>query len=154
MATLGDETTKSPPETPAKKILASLVQVANLLQDQTNTIEQYLSSRQNVEHLLLQLVDFDKLLRESLKLALKALTMDDMEMMQFRKILRRSRKLKERVSGMNRNARMGGNLLEGLLACEDLRRRVLGDVFCQDFEALSLSVQGCGDETEAKIGEN
>jgi len=152
MATPVDGMTQSPPETTDEAHLASLIQASNFLQDQINTIEQLLSSRQSVDHLLPRLVEFDKLLRESLKLALKTLEMDDKEMEQFSKSLRRSRKLMERVGRMNRRARMGVNLLEGLFACEDLRRMVLGDLFCRDFEELSLGMQGHGDENEGKMG--
>jgi hypothetical protein len=152
MATPVDGTTQSPPETTDEAHLASLIQAADFLEDQINTVKQLLSSRQSVDHLLPQLVEFDKLLRESLKFALKTLEMDDKQMERFRKSLRRSRKLRERVGGMNRRARIGGNLLEGLFACEDLRRRVLGDLFCRDFEELSLGMQGGGDENEGKMG--
>lgn len=153
MTTPADETTQSPPETTDEdQLIANLIQAANFLQDQINTVEQLLSSRQSIDHLLPRLVEFDKLLRESLKVALKTLEMDDKEMERFRKILQRSRKLRERVGGMNRKARMGENLLEGLFACGDLRRMVLGDLFCRDFEELSLGMQGHGDENEEKTG--
>jgi hypothetical protein len=54
----------------------------------------------------------------------------------------------------SREERGAESFLEGSLAYKDLRRRVLGDLFCRDFEELSLAFRGGREENNEKMSGN
>jgi hypothetical protein len=126
--------------------LAGLTKAADLLQEQINTIQQLLSSHQSIDDLLPGLIGYEKHLRKGLRIARQSGMEKEKEKEKekeepFRKILRRSRRMRERIERISRSRARTGAFLEAFFACEDLRRELLGDLFCREFDEVSLGGQ-------------
>jgi len=70
----------------------------------------------------------------------------------LRELLRQAKRLRERAERLQRRVRPGRSLLEGLLACENLRRELFGELFCRELEELSLVMEGGGEENRESSG--
>lgn len=148
MASPPDKTSQRPSQI-SNVFLDGLKVAANYLEEQINSIEQLLSSSQVVDHLVIELIKLENVLRRGLRASRRA-GMNKYE--PCKKILRRSRRLRHQIKRLRWKG-TGGSLVGALLACEELRRQLFGDLFCQEFEELSLSIRDGGGEKREDVGE-
>ena len=158
MATPADETTQSTPDFSDDNFdFSSLNRSADYLRDEIKRLETRLSSHQSINHLIPALIRFETTFQETTADAQRT-EMEDYQREAFRKIWRRAERLGKRLGRLIRRARArarararrGSALVEGLLACEDLKREVFGDLFCREFEELRMGMRGGGDERRRK----
>ena len=116
------------------EFLAGPIQGVDILNNHINDLQNILSSGRRVAgSLLAELALYESKLREDIKVA-RGLVIETKDLKSSRKVLRKCRRF--RVRGQRARSR---DFLEGFFACENLRRQVFSDLFCREFDELSLS---------------
>ena len=146
MATGADETTLSPTPDSSDHTLLRLTQCANYLRDNIRRLEKRLSSHRSIEHRLASLLEFESIFQETLTVVLGRETEEDQKE-PLQNLSRRAERLSERIERLVERLRRGHSLLEAILGCEDFRREMFGDLFCREFNELSLEMRGHGEES-------
>ena len=133
MATPTDETI---PELFGERdeFLAEPIQGVDILNNHINNLQDSLSSGRRVAgSLLTELAYYESKLREDIKVA-RGLGIKEKDLKSSRKVLWKCRRF--RVRAQRARSR---DFLESFIACENLRRQVFSELFCREFDELSLS---------------
>lgn len=114
--------------------LAEPIQGIDILNNHINDLQDILSSGGRIAgSLLAELAYYESKLREDIEVA-RGLGIKEKDLKSSKKVLRRCRRF--RVRAQRARSR---DFLEGFFACENLRRQVFSDLFCREFDELSLS---------------
>ena len=133
MATPTDETIPNSFDN-RDEFLAEPIQGVDILNNHINDLNDILSSGRRVPgSVLAELGYYEGKLREDIEVA-RGLGIKEKDLKSSRKVLRKCRRF--RVHAQRARSR---DFLEGFFACESLRRQVLSDLFCREFDELSLS---------------
>ncbi len=114
--------------------LAEPIQGVGILNNHINDLQDILSSGGRVAgSLLAELAYYENKLWEDIEVA-RGLGIKEKDLKLPRKVLRKCRRC--RVRGQRARSR---DFLQCFFACENLRRQVFSELFCREFDELSLS---------------